>query len=109
MHRRHPSPPHRLWTATPGVGLERAVHSPAVLRAAYAPSVSRTTKKAAVQCPERGSAEVISILYGCPAPSPITEADAGQIELGGCTVLGDDPAWRCRACSKTVGEIGGSG
>lgn len=49
-------------------------------------------------CPRCGSDAVVPIIYGYPGPELLAEAEAGQVELGGCLVGGDEPDWRCRQC-----------
>ena len=71
----------------------------------YAETVARAVKKA-VPCPDCGSAEVVPIGYGFPSAETFAAAEVGQIELGGCVVTGDDPAWRCKGCGSAFGQRG---
>jgi hypothetical protein len=57
-------------------------------------------------CRSCGSPEIISIGYGYPSPEMFAAAEAGVIELGGCVVTGDGPAWRCKACGSAFGQRG---
>src|SRR5439155_5637506 len=34
----------------------------------------------------------------CPPPRPWARAALGEVLLGGCVVLGDEPDWRCAKC-----------
>jgi hypothetical protein len=59
------------------------------------------------KCSACGASDVIPILYGYPGPQMGEQAERGEIELGGCCIsgLGDDPAWRCRACGEAFGVL----
>ena len=51
-------------------------------------------------CPLCGGA-LIPIVYGYPGPGLMDEADAGRVRLGGCVVMGNDPAWECTVCERS--------
>lgn len=57
-----------------------------------------------VKCPTCQSKPVAVILYGFPAFSSDLEQklSAGLISLGGCSLSGDDPAWRCATCGQEI-------
>ncbi len=57
-------------------------------------------------CPKCGSAKVAAILYGLPVFNDDLERaiDAGEIALGGCCIMGDDPLWRCLECKHEFGK-----
>lgn len=59
------------------------------------------------KCPNCGSLIVARILYGFPAYSEELEADmkAGRIAIGGCSITGDDPAWKCMECETEIYRI----
>jgi hypothetical protein len=59
-------------------------------------------------CPKSGSGRVAYILYGRPDFSEELERelDAGEVVLGGCVVMGDDPSWHCVECGHRWGERG---
>ena len=38
-------------------------------------------------CPKCKSNNVIPIMYGCPAPEAMEEAEKGNLKLGGCEVF----------------------
>jgi hypothetical protein len=52
------------------------------------------------KCPHCSFSPVASILYGMPAYSAKMRRDLeeGRLELGGCCVGTDDPAWKCSKC-----------
>jgi hypothetical protein len=58
------------------------------------------------RCPECGSEKVASILYGLPMFDEELERrlNAGEVVLGGCCVLGDDPLWQCMECRHSWGK-----
>ena len=49
------------------------------------------------------------ITYGMPGPELVEASAQGLIELGGCCISDDMPAWRCRVCGRTSGRIGNIG
>ena len=51
------------------------------------------------KCPNCGGT-LIPIVYGFPGPGLMDEADAGHVRLGGCVVMGNDPAWECSDCER---------
>ena len=52
------------------------------------------------RCSRCGSRDVGRILRGYPIFSDDLRAhlDAGEVVLGGCIVMGNDPEFRCHAC-----------
>lgn len=53
---------------------------------------------AKLACPECGSTEVIPIVYGMPDWDLHLASERGEVAIGGCIVIGDDPTHQCRAC-----------
>ena len=51
-------------------------------------------------CPKCGSLDVVPIEHGYPGPEMMTEAERGEIALGGCCVTDRDPRKHCKACGK---------
>ncbi len=49
-------------------------------------------------CPECGTDQVVPMVFGLPGPELAEEAQRGEVELGGCSITGDDPEWACREC-----------
>ncbi len=57
-------------------------------------------------CPRCGSAsQVVPVVYGMPSPQTEERAARGEVELGGCIVRPDFPAWYCRACELDFGQL----
>ncbi|HKS16514.1 MAG TPA: hypothetical protein VJU16_04325 [Planctomycetota bacterium] len=52
-----------------------------------------------VKCPACGG-KLVPILYGLPSSEGFQAAERGEIALGGCTVMGDDPQLACAACHE---------
>ncbi len=46
------------------------------------------------------------IVYGMPDAELVEASARGEIEIGGCVVSDDMPAFRCRTCRRTAGRIG---
>ncbi len=53
-------------------------------------------------CPTCGSAGVVRIVYGYPAPETFEAADRGEIALGGCVIGEESPAYECRECQAPL-------
>ena len=51
-------------------------------------------------CPDCGSDDVATIVYGHPDVSIMDDAQEGRIKLGGCCVTEDDPEWHCWKCAR---------
>ena len=49
-------------------------------------------------CPRCSSDSVAPIVYGYPTAATMASAEAGEVELGGCIIGGDEPDWHCRSC-----------
>jgi hypothetical protein len=49
-------------------------------------------------CPRCGSTDTVRIAYGYPGPEMIEAAERGEVFLGGCCIMGNDPTRHCRAC-----------
>jgi len=50
-------------------------------------------------CPKCRAIKVVPILYGEPTSEAGDLEAKGDLVLGGCCITGDDPRWRCLACS----------
>ena len=55
------------------------------------------------KCPLCGSTTPLPIVYGEPGPELQLQASAREIELGGCCVGDDSPAWHCLSCGLRYG------
>lgn len=51
-------------------------------------------------CPACG-AILVPIAYGYPDNDLMELAIEGRVQLGGCVIVGEDPTWACRDCSRT--------
>ena len=62
------------------------------------------------RCPACGSDKVGRLLMGLPDWNDDLrrKVEEGEIFLGGCIVMGDEPTWRCGACGAAIfkGEPG---
>jgi len=56
------------------------------------------TPEATKRCKQCGSHEILPVVYGLPTAETLARAALGEVLLGGCVVLGDDPDWRCAKC-----------
>ena len=45
------------------------------------------------------------IVYGMPGPELIEASSRGVIELGGCCISDDMPAFACAVCGRTTSRI----
>jgi hypothetical protein len=50
-------------------------------------------------CPACGG-KLVPILYGLPDSEGFAAAERGEVALGGCTILGDEPHLQCVACNE---------
>jgi hypothetical protein len=50
------------------------------------------------KCPRCGSSDAVPIVYGYPDGDLFEQAQRGEVAIGGCVIMGDDPTHRCRAC-----------
>jgi hypothetical protein len=59
------------------------------------------------KCPQCGSQQIATFLYGIQSYSEelMTEIKAGRVILGGCTITGYDPDWRCNDCKAEIFKI----
>jgi len=55
-------------------------------------TMSKTTTSA---CPKCGNATGIRIVYGLPGSDLMQSAQRGEVALGGCLVMDDNPSWLC--------------
>lgn len=53
------------------------------------------------RCPRCGGG-TIPIVYGFPALETFEAAERGEVRLGGCVVLGDQPAVHCPECDTDL-------
>jgi hypothetical protein len=54
-------------------------------------------------CPRCGAvATMLPIVFGYPSAQTFAAAERGQVALGGCMVMGEDPTHRCMACAQDV-------
>jgi YgiT-type zinc finger domain-containing protein len=63
------------------------------------------TVEATPSCPKCGAAAPMPIVYGNPGPNLAEAAARGEIELGGCIIQAENPAWKCRACGERFTAI----
>jgi hypothetical protein len=57
-------------------------------------TMSKTTTRV---CPKCGNDTGIPIVYGLPGPDLMDRAERGEVVLGGCLDMDDNPEWRCMA------------
>lgn len=50
------------------------------------------------QCPNCGSKNAMTILYGKPISEAFEMAEAGKIKLGGCSISMENPEYCCKDC-----------
>jgi len=55
-------------------------------------------------CPECGREDSVPLLWGLPDFETMRLAERGQVVLGGCMVMGEDPAFACRSCGLEWGR-----
>ena len=55
-------------------------------------------------CPECGREDSVPLLWGLPDFEAMSLAERGQVVLGGCMVMGEDPAFACRSCGLEWGR-----
>lgn len=69
---------------------------------AETPRVERTRKP--LLCPNCKKRNIAEIMYGMPANDPELweRVNAGKVLLGGCCILGDEPAWCCTDCDQPI-------
>jgi hypothetical protein len=49
-------------------------------------------------CRVCGSEEILPVVYGLPTPETVARAAMGEVLLGGCVIMGEQPGWRCSQC-----------
>lgn len=54
--------------------------------------------RASNRCTACGSSSTVPIVYGFPNSELDAQARRGEVVLGGCTVMGDEPDRHCKAC-----------
>jgi hypothetical protein len=57
-------------------------------------------------CPGCGRDDSVPLLWGLPDVETMRLAERGQVALGGCMVMGEDPAFACRSCGLEWGREG---
>ena len=50
------------------------------------------------RCIECGQPAVVRIVYGMPGPETWDAVSRGEIELGGCVIMDDNPDFHCTSC-----------
>jgi hypothetical protein len=55
-------------------------------------------------CPGCGREDSVPLLWGLPDGDTMRLAERGQVALGGCMVMGEDPAFSCRSCGLDWGR-----
>jgi len=60
-----------------------------------------------IACPECGTPEPIEIIYGLPSAEMSSAQAEGLIELGGCIIEPEAPAYRCSngECGTSFGSL----
>lgn len=57
-------------------------------------------------CPECSSEQVLRIIYGLiDYDDFVTMSEHEPIDLGGCVITDESPAWRCGVCDASWGLI----
>jgi len=94
----------KLSTQGPGKASQRAEGTPRLTANAIMEERKTTAKRKPRRCPNCGAAQMASILYGLPDFSSELqrELDEGKTVLGGCCIMGCDPAWQCTRCQLQV-------
>jgi hypothetical protein len=57
-------------------------------------------------CPGCAREDSVPLLRGLPDPQTMRLAERGRVALGGCMVMGEDPAFACRSCGLEWGREG---
>ena len=55
-------------------------------------------------CPKCKSLNVVSIIYGMPAPELAEDAEKGNVILGGCVIHEDAREYHCKKCNHEWGK-----
>jgi hypothetical protein len=55
-------------------------------------------------CPECRREDSVPLLWGLPDFEAMRLAERGQVALGGCMVMGENPAFACRSCGLEWGR-----
>ena len=55
-------------------------------------------------CPGCGREDSVPLLWGLPDSGAMDLAERGQVALGGCLVMGEDPDFFCRSCGLHWGR-----
>jgi hypothetical protein len=63
----------------------------------------RTANPFRAPCPKCGSVHAIPILYGKTSLEMLEMAKRGEVDLGGCIVHSNAPAWKCLGCGERHG------
>ena len=60
-----------------------------------------------IACPLCGTTDPLEIIYGMPSAEMVEASEGGFIELGGCIVGPEAPAYRCRnaQCAHAFGVV----
>src|SRR5215216_7072809 len=52
----------------------------------------------AKNCPKCGSKNLMEIVYGRPTSEALDAVERGEIALGGCVMMPNQPNWKCATC-----------
>ncbi len=47
----------------------------------------------------------VPIVYGMVGVDAFEAAERGEVELGGCVIEGEAPAWKCTSCEAEFGRL----
>ncbi|MGH9023300.1 MAG: hypothetical protein ACRDV9_09415 [Acidimicrobiia bacterium] len=50
-------------------------------------------------CPQCG-AQMIPIVYGFPTGATFEKAERGEVHIGGCVIMPDNPQFHCKNCAN---------
>ena len=67
-----------------------------------------TVARGARVCPSCGG-KLVPILYGLPDAEGFAASERGEVVLGGCTIMGDDPQLHCLKCGEAFWIDGNAG
>ena len=56
-------------------------------------------------CPKCKSNMIIDIIYGFPTKKMLEDASYNKINLGGCDISSNNPAFKCKSCGYEFKEL----
>ena len=56
-------------------------------------------------CPNCHGEKAVPIGYGEPSPKMVSDAEKGELHLGGCFLSSDYPKWHCPKCENQWGKV----